>query len=148
MMTKAGRHGLWAVLLFCTALVANAQVNVTFQVDMSYQITLGNFVPGTDTVEARGSFQGWSAGFPLTNSPGNTSLYTGVYAITDAAGTSEHYKFIVDGGNGPLGWESPASTGGGDRAFTLAASAQTLPAVYFNDLLPPPPVPTTNMVTF
>ncbi|MDB6110399.1 MAG: hypothetical protein JWR69_2149 [Pedosphaera sp.] len=148
MMTKAGRYGFWAVLLCCTALAANAQVNVTFQVDMGYQITLGTFVPGTDTVEARGSFQNWSAGFPLTNSPGNTNLYTGVYAVTDAEGTSEHYKFIVDGGNGPLGWESPASTGGADRAFTLANTNQTLPAVYFNDQLPPPPVPTTNMVTF
>jgi hypothetical protein len=57
MMTKARQYGLWAVLSFCTALAANAQINVTFQVDMGYQITLGNFVPGTDTVEARGSFQ-------------------------------------------------------------------------------------------
>jgi hypothetical protein len=150
MITKAGKYGFWAVLLCCTALAANAQINVTFQVDMGYQITLGKFVPGTDTVQARGSLQGWDPGITLTSSPGNPNLYTGTYAGTDAPGTAEFYKFFVAGGNGSLGWENNAPTGSGNREYTLTSSGntQTLPVVYFNDQPPPPPIPTTNMVTF
>ncbi|HXB58453.1 MAG TPA: hypothetical protein VNU95_02760, partial [Candidatus Acidoferrales bacterium] len=34
-------------------------INVTFQVDMSEEIELGHFVPGTDQLDVRGSFNGW-----------------------------------------------------------------------------------------
>ncbi|EEF63136.1 hypothetical protein [Pedosphaera parvula] len=146
-ITKAQRQGLWAGVLLGTALAAQAQVDVTFQVDMTAQVVQGKFSNGTDTVEARGSFQGWTGGFSLTNSPGDSNIYTGTYTVTDAAATVEEYKFVVDGGNGLLGWESPSSTGGNNRQFTLTTNGttQTLPVVLFNDQ----PVPSsTNNVTF
>jgi hypothetical protein len=146
-ISKALRHGLCTGAVLGIALSAYAQIDVTFQVDMSAQIYLGKFVNGTDTVEARGGFQGWTGGFGLTNSPGNPNVYTGTYSVTDAPGTLEEYKFVVNGGNPPLGWESPSSTGGYNRQFTLTTtgSSQTLPVVLFNDQ----PIPsTTNNVTF
>ena len=59
--------------------------SITFQVDLTQQITLGNFTPGTDNVFARGTFNNWGNSpqvpFPLTNNPAaaNTNLYTGVF---------------------------------------------------------------------
>src|ERR1035438_9622231 len=61
--------------------------SITFQVDMTQQIALGNFVPGTDHAYARGSFNDWgndataTSPFSLTNNPAatNTNLYTGVF---------------------------------------------------------------------
>src|SRR4051812_47446603 len=121
-----------------------AQSSVKFQVDMSVQISNGNFVPGSSTVYARGTFNNYDTSLALTTNQNGTTptIYSGTVSITDAPGTDEAYKFYID--TGDL-WESPASTGGDDRHFTLAAGAQTLPVVYFDDL--PPNVPTNN-VTF
>ncbi len=117
---------------------------VVFQVDMSVEVLLGNFTPGSDYVEARGSFQNpaWSAGFLLSNNPlaANPYLYSGSYADAHGAGTVETYKLIVDGWN----WEQPLSTGGNDRTFTLTNATQTLPAVFFSDISSA--IPVTFMV--
>lgn len=157
---KALRFGICAGLMLGAASSALAQINVTFQVNMAVQVTNGLFSPpplGTDYVEARGSFQSWSAGFQLTNDPtaANPYLFTGTYPATDAPGTSEAYKFCVDNATGPLGYESPASTGGGNRTFTLGTSGnvtvvagvtnETLAAVFFSDASIPN---ITNNVTF
>ena len=139
------RSELVAGALLCVGVVARGQSPVVFQVDMTQQITLGAFIPGTSIVYGRGSFEGWGTDFPLTNNPAgaNTNLYTGTYNITDPASTVEQYKFFIDTG---ANWESPSSTGGQNRQFTLAGGPQTLPAVYFNDAAPILPV--TNDVTF
>jgi hypothetical protein len=128
-------------------------IPVNFQVDMSVQVANGKFNPGVDSVEAQGTFQSlgtWSGGFQLTNNPSasNTNLYTGTYMDASASGTAEQYKYVVDGGSGPLGWEQPASTGTDNRSFIVAASAQTLPAVYFSDLGPGDTLAADTWVTF
>jgi len=116
---------------------------VVFQVDLSVEVLLGNFNPASDFVEARGTFQAgvWSGGFALTNNPlaANPYLYSGTAVDQHEPGTVEAYKFVVDDGNN-LGWEAPLSTGGNDRTFSLAATTQTLPAVYFNDIASAIPV--------
>src|ERR1039457_7057384 len=40
---------------------------VTFQVDLSAQVALGNFTPGSGTITVSGDFEGWNNGLPLTN---------------------------------------------------------------------------------
>ena len=142
--SKSVHFALSVGWLLGAAAVAQAQNPVTFQVDMTVQISNGAFIPGASIAYARGEFSGWAAVFPLTNNPSgpNTNLYTGTTNITGAAATDEPYKFYIDTGDK---WENPASTGGGDRHFTLAGGAQTLPVVYFDDL---PPVVPTNNVTF
>jgi hypothetical protein len=128
-------------------------VPVTFQVDLTQPVQAGTFVPGTDTVEVRGTFQQpaqWAGGLGLTNDPAaaNTNLYSGTFSDANAPGTVEQYKFVVDGGGGPLGWEKPATTAGDNRPFTLAANAQTLAAVYFGDVGPGDALTADTLVTF
>jgi len=122
--------------------------DVTFQVDMSAQILSGQFAPDVTTVECRGSFQGWSGGFTLTNDPAasNTNIYSGVYTISDAPGTPVQYKFMMP----PSGWESPISTGGGNRSFNLPTTngPLVLPVVFFGDLNVDDLLPADTLVTF
>jgi hypothetical protein len=111
-------------------------IPVTFSVDMSAQILAGNFDPAADYVETRGSFQSptaWTSGFMLTNDPTvlKSNIYSGTYEVSQAPGTKVDYKFWS---SSSLSWESPASTGGGNRSITLGSAAQVLPTVYFNDL--------------
>ena len=130
---------LFAGLLLGSALTASA-VPVTFQVGMGYQQTIGNFNPATDTVEARGSFQGWSGGFTLTNVP-STTIYQGTYDVAGSVGSTNYFKFVIVKSGGDQ-WE-----GVSDRPFTLTGSPQTLPLLYWNDLPgPPPPVEVTFSV--
>ena len=130
---------LFAGLLLGSTLVASA-VPVTFQVGMGYQQTIGNFNPATDTVEARGGFQGWSGGFTLTNVP-STAIYQGTYDVAGAAGDTFYFKFVMTNATS-VKWE-----GVSDRPFTLTGSPQTLPLLYWNDLPgPPPPVAVTFSV--
>ena len=132
--------------------------SITFEVDMTQQIVLGNFIPGTSQAYSRGSFNGWGT-FPLTNNPAaaNTNLYTGVYlgatgtegGEIDNPGSPEHFKYAI--GTADAGYETPSAQsidGSGNRVYNLLQTngALVLPAVYFNDLPPVPPV--TNLVTF
>jgi hypothetical protein len=111
---------------------------VNFQVDISQQVNLGTFVPGTSSVEVRGLFNGWTGGAtPLTQSaitvPGEPagSVWTGSYLVTNSPGGAEAFKYVIQPGTV---WDSPSSVnqdGGGNRYF--ANVAQTLPLVDFSD---------------
>jgi hypothetical protein len=105
--------------------------DVTFQVDMSSQILLGNFDPSSGSVAVWGDFNGWgSPPLECTNSPAHTNVYTAVARVAAGAGTSCHYRF----------WATvPANFGlerlASDRTFQIVIGpAQVLPPVYFEDL--------------
>jgi hypothetical protein len=137
-----------ASLVLPTAFFADAGTpvanNVTFQVDVSQQIALGNFIPGTSSVEVRGSGvpNTWSGGNTLTLDPTiyrtnqfglvTTNIYTGTFSISGSPGGAEEFKFVIN--NPSTIWDSPNavnSDGGGNRYF--ANVAQTLPLVDFAD---------------
>jgi hypothetical protein len=109
-------------------------VSVTFRVNMSVQILLGNFKVGTDTVEARGSFQAaagdpggdWQ-GFYFTMTKGATdSIYSATATFPDSLiGSTYEYKIVINGG----GWESSSN-----RPFTVPGSDIELPVVFYNNL--------------
>jgi len=117
--------------------------SVTFQVDMSQQIQLGTFTNGTGTVEARGSFEGWTGALvPLTNDPSivvvnkfglsTSNVYTGTFLITNSPNGKEEFKYVMNGGS----YEGPANTdsdydNSNNRYFINVA--QTLPIVNFSD---------------
>ena len=139
---------LGGVMGYAVALV-QAQNNVTFQVDMSKLVLAGS---NWTAVAVAGSFNGWANNPPaansvLTNDPtaiGNASnIYSGTIDIADPATTVENYKFIYQAPD--TIWESPDSTCGNNRTFTVAGGAQTLPLVAWNDQ---PLVLPTNNVTF
>src|SRR5208283_2712772 len=92
---RSVRRALGAGLLFCSAVLAPATTLVTFQVDMSLD---PSFDPTTQTVAARGSFNGWSA-FALTNNPNgpNPSLWTGTTNIP-SNGVVMSYKYTIEPG--------------------------------------------------
>lgn len=126
--------------LFCagllpgTAPLAQANTLVTFQVDMTAQVQGATFNPATDTVWARGSFNGWG-NFVLTNNPSgaNTNLYTGTYDDTvDTNGAQLDYKFATS----VIGYESTANGPGDNRATLLpvtSGSSLVLPVQFFSD---------------
>lgn len=114
---------------------------VKFQVDMTVPQLSHIFNPTNgDTVGAAGTFQlnQWSVGsggFLLTNNPtgANSNLYSGTYTVIDQLSSGEHYKFVINNSGGSTTFESPASTGGGDRQFILGSTSQTLSTVYWED---------------
>jgi hypothetical protein len=124
------------------AIVTN---EVTFQVDVSQQIQLGNFVPGTTYVVVRGLLNGWSGNSQAltndlnivrTNQYGlaTTNVWVGTFPVTNSPAGIEEYKYVITGGSGDI-WESPktatADQSSGNRIF--ADVTQTLPLVDFSD---------------
>jgi hypothetical protein len=99
-----------------------------FQVNLGVQTALGNFNPATDMVEARGTFNNWSAGFSLTNGPDNPNVYSGTWVDnSDLPGNVVQYQFVLNSTT----WETSV----GDRNYTLTSTnEQTLPLVFFNDV--------------
>jgi PKD repeat protein len=85
--------------------------DVIFEVDMSYQIGLGNFVPGTDTVDMPGSFNAWSTGQILEDLDGDS-----VYSTTLSnlfIGDPVEYKFRFNSD-----WDQPHEfPNGANRIF-------------------------------
>jgi hypothetical protein len=137
------QRGLCAGALLLSAAVASAATPVTFQVDMSAQISAGTFVPGSNTVSAHGTFNGWGSGVELTNDPtaANTNLYTGTTSDTsDAAGAVLIYKYVIDQGSVYENTEDSQN-----RCAQLPTNGSlVLPAPFFDD---PGPAITAN-VTF
>jgi hypothetical protein len=123
---------------------APATNNVTFNVDLSQQIALGNFHPATDQLVVRGLFNGWSGtAFALTNDPNivrtnqyglvTSNVWVGNFPISGSPAGADAYKYVMTTTGGDQ-WDSPSGAnadGGGNRYF--ANVAQTLPLVNFSD---------------
>ncbi len=123
----------FVVVMVLTASVAWA-TDVTFQVNMGFQITLGNFVPGTNIVVVRGSFNGWSGDANVLTDADGDSIYTGTWAIEP--GTIQ-YKFVIS----PDGWEADPN-----REATVGTDPLVIPVDWFNRQAPV--VPADVEVTF
>ena len=109
--------------------------SVTFSVDMSFQTTLGNFVPGTDVLDVAGSFNGWAGGDMLTDDDAD-GIYEGTFSIP--AGDIE-YKFRINS-NWDTSENLPAN-----RAYTVVDGDNVIPTVWYSDQEPSPP---TNVEVF
>ncbi|HWY29312.1 MAG TPA: glycosyl hydrolase 53 family protein, partial [Candidatus Acidoferrum sp.] len=140
-------RGLTVALLSAAAITLGAN-QVTFQVDLSVQRTLGNFNSANgDTVAVSGTFSSvnWTTTNTLTVSPTNSDLFAGTFNNTVNAGSTEYHKFIINpGGNsaaGQLDWET-----GANRSFKVNSSNQTLPVTYFNNVSSALPPGATNFL--
>ncbi|MCK4641587.1 MAG: T9SS type A sorting domain-containing protein [Candidatus Marinimicrobia bacterium] len=116
---------LWAVGKGGTILKRELNPMVTFQVNMSAQIDLGNFVPGTDYLDVAGSFNGWGASDSLSDADGD-SIYTITLEIPEGA---IEYKFRFNGT-----WDTCESIS--NRQYTVVAGENVLPVVWYNDFDP------------
>jgi len=117
---------------------------LTFSIDMTAQIDLGNFNPSTMQIEALGTFENpkWTAGFILTNNPNaaNTNIYSGTILDGNYPGSFENYKFvIVSGGNNT--YES-----GNNRDFFTPTNTGTFPLAYFDGVVSAYSIPVTFQV--
>ena len=133
---------------------AASAIQVTYQVDLSVQIALGNFNPAADTVFVSGDFSNpaWrqtaadgAAAFVLSPSGGGPEIYVGTFDIVTVNPNFENHKFVINPNNGfaSLRWEDV--TGGGNRFFQAATTNMVLPVVFFGDQST---VPGQNPVTF
>ena len=139
MRIKAKTYGIYAGLLLGLITTASATTLLTFQVDMSNATTnLFTFDPNTQTVAARGSFNGWgnSPDVPLalTNNPTGPDpyLWSGTISVP-LNGVVMSYKYTIE----PDGtYEAVRSGGGHNRLITLpsaSGSSLTLPRVAYGD---------------
>ena len=114
---------------------------VTYQVDMSVQMALGNFNPATDTVFISGDFSNpnWqqsatdgSTNYMLSPSGGDPNIYVGTFNIVNGVGSFENHQFVINPGGtfNNLQWES----GVGNRFFQVPATDTNLPVVYWNNV--------------
>lgn len=136
-------------LVYYNNLAPNVPTNaITFQVDMTAQILLGNFTPG-QFIRVSGNMYSptYGDGVDLTNNPaltGNASnIYSTVIGVIANPGANFEYKFRANGG-----WENPTSTGGNNRAFQVAGGSQVLPLVFYNDASPCDLLSEATSVTF
>jgi arabinogalactan endo-1,4-beta-galactosidase len=116
---------------------------VTYQVDMSVQVALGNFNPATDTVFVSGNFSNpdWlqtstdgASGFVLAQSVGDPDIYEGTFTPDIPGNGSENHKFVInpDDNFSSVQWESSI----GNRSFQVPPGngSTTLPVVFFDDV--------------
>jgi len=136
---------------------------VTFTLDMTAQVIKGAFT-NTDPVSmlpvntvAVGGLNGdWGTDQQLTNytilnptdfNPGvKTNWYIGKLATDGYLPITFNWKFRVNNLDG--GYESPASTAGGNRSTTLTTQNTTLPVTLYDDLSPYDLVQAPTTVTF
>jgi len=104
---------------------------VTFKVDMSFQVELGTFNPTADFLDVAGSFNEWSGGDDWHLA--DEGSY--VYAITVpemAAGTTYEFKFRINGD-----WETSEFAGGApNRKYTPLVWNTTVGHLVYDNFKP------------
>ena len=146
MKVTSKSYALLIGALLGTAGILTAQASstiITFRVDMATNIANSTFIPGTDTVSARGTFNGYGQ-LNLVLNGTTASIYTNtVDDTTDANGGKLEYKFYNSNGST---WESPAHGGNNRNAHLPSTSGASLvlPTVFFSDA----GTAVTNLVKF
>ncbi len=122
---------------------------VSFSVDMSAQLYYGNWTP-SDGVFCQGINGNWNnnASTTMTNNPNasNTNIY--YITIPCGEGSLQAYKFTYNGASGTV-YESPTSTGGNNRSYTVPPHTPAIvPTAFFSDLSVNDQLSTAVNVTF
>ena len=130
-----------------------ADGNITFNVDMTVMNDAGIFDNASDSVQVRGSFNGWSNSDPMGQNILDPNQWFRTVAFTQVAvGTDEAYKFFVNLADTATmwtdGWERPFSQGGGNRDVAFAGTDdQTVDPVYYDDVNPDWEIPAGETVS-
>ncbi|NWF49655.1 MAG: T9SS type A sorting domain-containing protein [Ignavibacteriaceae bacterium] len=119
--------------------------NILFKVDMSVMSEVGIFDVVNDSLQVRGSFNGWSDGDPLRSKMFQDPLdankfFLNVPFTNVGLNEDQAYKFYVDLANPGIwtdGWERPNSQGGGNRnVLFLGQPNQEANDAYYDDISP------------
>lgn len=137
MNLKSTARALVAGLAACVtgAVTVHASTVLTFSVDMGTNILNGTFVPGTDTVSAHGSFDGWGAGVTLVQD-GSSTIYTNTATDTaDPDGSVVKYKFVNSNAaySSTSGYETTADYNNRTGLLPAGGGALVLPTPFFGD---------------
>jgi hypothetical protein len=101
MLVKSKNCALLAGVLLGAAGIVTSQASstiITFSVDMATNIANSTFVPGTDVVNVRGTFNGWAATQTPLVQVGSSTVYTNTVDDTsDANGNVVFYNFNING---------------------------------------------------
>ncbi len=146
LFTRVVSRCLWTGALLCAASLASASTTITFQIDMTVPIQGGLFTPGTQQVAARGSFDGWSSLYNLTNTPqgGNANIYSGNVVDTKDDGNVIDWQFVFYTNPTSPTYSSQADSDNYCLLLPSAGGSVTAPLVSWDDGNPP----VTNNVTF
>jgi hypothetical protein len=130
-------------------LTVSVSNNVTFEVDMTEQITAGNFTSNNNTVEIHGDFNNWGAGQTMTNNANSSTpnIFSTEITYVGGAGTQHYFKYVIQPGTV---WENVSASNsiGGNRWFDQPNTNGNFVVgpVYFSDQAPAQTV--TNNITF
>lgn len=118
-----------ALVLFVAGFAHAQSTTVQFLVNMNYQVELGNFNPGTQTVDIAGSFNNWgSPVWNLSDTDGD-GIYTGSASLT--IGASIQFKTRI---NGLWNGTEEFSGGGPNRSYTVMPNGVV--EYWYNDEIP------------
>ncbi|MGH7940671.1 MAG: hypothetical protein ACREFR_06320 [Limisphaerales bacterium] len=118
--------------------------SVTFTLDMSEEVEIGNFInnEATNSIAVGGINGDWGTDHQLTNytllypddsNPGlKTNWYIGTFPLAAFLPTTLSWKFRVNNLDG--GYEQPASTAGGNRNTVITQPNTVLPVISYDDL--------------
>jgi hypothetical protein len=128
---EIGGGAYWRFILTTNAADPPAP-SVTFSVNMSYQVTLGNFDPATEFVDIAGNFNGWPGTGTTVNELTEGAGYVYSTTIEDfTVGEELAFKFRINSD-----WDnSEFPAGGPDRTYTVVDGANTI-FVWYNDEAP------------
>jgi Leucine-rich repeat (LRR) protein len=110
----------------------NGGNDITFQVNMSMQLELGNFDSTSSDVWVRGNFNGWTNDEQVLSDPDLDGIYTLTHTIEADSAEVIEYKFIYRDENDNVVWESSID----NRRFQLTGGPEILPVVYFDNYTP------------
>lgn len=132
---------LFTLMILLSAVTINAQdsSDVTFQVDMGYHSSQGNFDPAADTVVVIGGFNQWTLATSVVMDTVGSDVDT-IYTATIKMPVDSTYEYKFNIGQG--GWNDETN----NRSITVPATDTVLPVVYWNDVDPNALAPTINVV--
>ncbi len=124
------RKGLLSVMVLAIVAGGAMAANVTFQVNMGFQMSLGNFDPAVNEAVVRGDFNDWSGNDWALADDDADSIYTGTFEVADG---DYEYKFVnADPANGDNDvWENVDN-----RQLGVAGEDITLDVVWFDNQEP------------
>jgi hypothetical protein len=108
----------------------SASRTMTFAVNMGVQISKSLLTPATQSVEVRGSFNGWAGGVAPLSDADNDGIYTGSFTVVGNLRETIEYKFYRTGASG-AGYEDLAN----NRTVPLGADGvnSTIATAFFNN---------------
>jgi hypothetical protein len=122
------KHYIFLISLFIPMLMIG-QVDVTLNVNMNYQIELGNFDPANSALDVAGSFEGWT-GTPMSD-PDGDNIFTVTIPDLNPQDVIE-FKFRMNGA-----WDGTEefADGGPNRSYTVLESGNDT-TYWYNDEMP------------